>query len=133
VDVVGQSDLTYSIGDLEEFLEQDGATVVSGRALYPSYLSQNKGEWNVFWPVFELKPYSRIAFHLIGSQDIGVVLRQDSPPKLFPDAADVIVFGCITKGGFVDYIDGVIVLVNTDPPQVFTNSLLPDLTCPLGP
>ena len=121
------------MGDLEGFLEQEGATVVSGRALYPSYLSQNKGEWNLLWPVFEQKPYSRIAFHLIGSQDIGVVLRQEFPPELFPDAADVIVFGCITRDYYVNYIDGLVVLVNTDPPQVFTNSLSPDLTCPLVP
>jgi len=129
--IIGQTDLVYSATELEEFLRQDNATIVYGRALYPSYLSRKKGEWNIIWPVFDLKPYNRIAFHLIGSYDIGVVLRQDSPPKLFPDAADVIVIGCITKSDYVNFIDGLVVLVDTKPAQVLVHSLLPDLTCPL--
>lgn len=129
--VAGQFETDYSVAELEEFLEQDGATIVYGRALYPSYLSKDKGEWNVFWPVFDQRPYSRIAFHLIGPQDIGVVLRQESPPNLFPDAADVIVFGCIIETEYVEYIDGLVVVVKTDPVQIFVHSILPDLTCPL--
>jgi hypothetical protein len=116
---------------LEEFLEQDGATIAYGRALYPSFLPKDQGEWNVFWPVFDQRPYKRIAFHLIGPQDIGVVLRQNSPPSLFPDAADVIVFGCTMETEYVDYIEGVMVVVKANPMQLYVNSLMPDLTCPL--
>ena len=129
--VAGQIETNYSVAELEEFLERDGATIVYGRALYSSYLSQDKGEWNVFWPVFDQRPYKRIVFHLIGPQDIGVVLRQEDPPNLFPDASDVIVFGCTTKTEYVDYIEGIVVVVKTDPVQIFVHSLLPDLTCPL--
>jgi hypothetical protein len=131
MDAAEQSETFYSAMELEEFLKQGGASIVYGRALYPSYLPKDRGEWNVFWPVFDQRSYARIAFHLIGPQDIGVVLPQDSPPSLFPDAVDVIVLGCTTKSDYVDYMEGLVVLVKTDPMQLFVHSRLPDLICPL--
>jgi hypothetical protein len=120
----------YSVTEVEEFLEQDNTVLAYGRALYPSYLSADKGEWNVLWPALAGKPYNRVTFHLIGSKNMGVVIGQDTAPLLFPGGTDVIVFGCIVEDSYVDYIQGVVVLVKTEPVQIFVKSGLPDdLSC----
>lgn len=126
--------MELSESTLEAFLAQEDAVIAYGRALYPSYLSPGEGAWNIFWPVFEQKPYNRVAFHLIGPEDLGVLLPVEpvyEPASMkFPDGVDVVALGCRAKTDYVDYIDALAVIVGTQPQIVYVRSALSDLTCP---
>lgn len=121
---------------LRDFLNQDEAVIAYGRALYPSYLSAKEGAWNIFWPVFKQKPFERIAFHMIGPEDLGVLLPVDNIPDpasiTFPDGADVVVIGCREKTDYVDYIDALAVAVGMPPEVVYVRSPLPHIICPFS-
>lgn len=121
---------------LKQFLLQDEAVIAYGRALYPSYLSVDEGAWNIFWPVFKQNTYERIAFHMIGPEDLGVLLPLDNIPDpasmTFPDGADVVVIGCREKTDYVDYIDALAVAVVTPPEVIYVRSPLPNLACPFS-
>jgi 4-amino-4-deoxy-L-arabinose transferase-like glycosyltransferase len=122
--------------NLEAFLAQEDAVIAYGRALYPSYLSPGEGAWNIFWPVFDQKPYDRIAFHLIGPGDFGVLLpiepASDPASIKFPDGVNVAVIGCRVRTDYVDYIDALAVVVQTEPASIYMRSSIPEhLTCPL--
>lgn len=121
---------------LKEFLSQESAVIAYGRALYPSYLSEDEGAWNIFWPVFKQNPYARIAFHMIGPEDLGVLLPLDNVPEpasiKFPDGADVVVIGCRGKTEYVDYIDALVVAVGAPPQVVYVRSPLPNIVCPFA-
>lgn len=122
---------------LRAFLAQEDAVIAYGRALYPSFLSPKEGAWNIFWPVFKQNPYDRIAFHLIGPEDLGVLLpiepAYDPASLIFPDGVDVVALGCRQKTDYVDYIDALAVIVGMQPKIVYIRSSLSGLTCPLTP
>lgn len=121
---------------LEAFLAQEDAIIAYGRALYPSYLSPGEGAWNIFWPVFDQNPYNRIAFHLIGPEDLGVLLpiepAYDPASIKFPDGVDVVALGCRVKTAYVDYVDALAVVVGAQSEIVYVRSSPSDLTCPFA-
>ena len=77
-----------------DFLDQPGAAALVGRALYPRYYVAGMGEPGGQWPAFNPLPFSRLGFVLIGPQGEQVVLPISAVPAVFPNGADVLVFGC---------------------------------------
>ena len=121
---------------MRRFLEQDQAVALYGRGLYPSFLPVNSGELNYFYPAFAPKPYRRLVFQLIGPEEIGVILPLSSSPKIFPNAADTIVFGCYMENKHVSslpgYVDALAVVVKTNPPVLYIRHPVRDLHCPFS-
>lgn len=89
---------------LTGFLQQDGATIVHGKALYPMYLKAEDGMVNVNWPSFAPQPYNRLAFYLVGPQSMSVNLPMESPPLSFPDGASVTLIGCKVEAGDINAV-----------------------------
>lgn len=101
--------------DIRAFLDQPDAVVLSGRALWPRYYNADTGEPGGQWPAFNPLPFARIGFVLIGPSGAQVVLPLETSPADFPNASDVVVYGC-DEG---QYIRAVAVL--------FSNDQAPDL------
>lgn len=80
--------------DVDTFLDQPGAQVLVGRALWPRYYAADMGEPGGDWPAFNPLPFSRLGFVLAGPRGAQVVLPLLDAPAQFPNAADVLVFGC---------------------------------------
>lgn len=93
--LVVDNGVDVSASDLMSFIEDEaGATVLYGRALYPSYYE--KGE---FWGessknLLEASEYNRLQFNLIGSDNEFVFIPLQTPPTYFPNASDVFIVGC---------------------------------------
>jgi hypothetical protein len=80
--------------ELQSFLA-GGASVYTGRALYPRYLPANAGDpgLNKKSP-FSPRPYPRLGFYLAGEQNMGLAMPIENEPSRFPNGEDVIVIGC---------------------------------------
>ncbi len=109
---------------LKNFLETEpGATVVYGRALYPSYYRQGSF-WGESSPnLVAASQFNRLQFTLIGPAQGFTFLPLEDAPQYFPHAADVFVVGC--RQG--DFIRALIVNVNDQP---LFSSTWRGLTCP---
>jgi hypothetical protein len=93
---------------LESFVEQPETVLLKGRALYPRFYAAGEGEPQTAKTGYEPLPYPRTLFQLASNEYYGlVVLRADQPPDHLPNAADVIVLGCLEQG----YLDARAVLV----------------------
>lgn len=93
---------------------QSGVTVVQGRALFPRYYLAEPEELGGEWPAFDPHPYDRLGFFLVGTENAQVVLPIDNIPDYFPNAADVLVFGCREEG----YLRALAVVVGGDEDEV---------------
>jgi hypothetical protein len=111
----------------ENLLHEDGAVILYGRALYPVYLKPNDGMLNYYWLSYASKPYSRLAFHLIGPQPAEVILPMGTPPAVLPDGADVIVIGCLAETGEINASS---LLIQGAMPIHYTSDLASTPTCP---
>ncbi len=83
---------------LDSFTLQKGAVVYYGRALYPRYYPANQGEPGGN-SAFHVQDFARTAFWIVGPTVDRVALPLDAPTE-FPNAVDVVVFGC-QAGNFV--------------------------------
>jgi len=94
---------------LEHFLETEpGATVMTGRALYPSYYPQGSF-WGETSPnLLAASQFNRLQFMLIGPASAFTFLPLDDAPQAFPHAADVFVVGCRQE----DFVRALLVEVN---------------------
>ncbi|MEA3350819.1 MAG: hypothetical protein U9Q82_09380 [Chloroflexota bacterium] len=86
---------------LRRFWDDEHSVVLEGQAFYPRYYKPRQGEPGGDWAAYAPRDYARLGFSLVGHQQEQVILRLDSPPEAFPNAAEVIVIGC-SKGDFVD-------------------------------
>ncbi len=84
--------------DIAAFLDQPGAIAVNGRAFWPRYYGAEMGEPGGQWAAFNPLPFARVGFVLIGPQGDQVVLPLRASPAAFPNASDVLVFGCEEQG-----------------------------------
>jgi hypothetical protein len=114
---------------VQTFLEQDNAVLLSGQSLYPAFFKPKSGVLNHYWLAFEARPYSRIVFYLMGPKSASVILPVTSRPTAFPDAADVIVLGCMNENNYVDAVS--VVITSTQPQIVYNRDPAPSLICPL--
>jgi hypothetical protein len=106
--------------DMAAFLDQPGAVALNGRALWPRYYAAEMGEPGGQWAAFNPLPFARVGFVLIGPLGDQVVLPLQTSPAAFPNASDVLVFGCEEDG----YLRAVAVL--------FPSHAAPDLLTDLG-
>jgi hypothetical protein len=108
---------------LKNFLETEpAATVVFGRALYPSYYLQGSF-WGESSPnLLAASQFNRLQINLIGPSPAFVFIPLENAPQYFPHAADAFVVGC--RQG--DFIRALIIKVND---HVLTSSSWGGLTC----
>ncbi|HLF89394.1 MAG TPA: glycosyltransferase family 39 protein [Anaerolineales bacterium] len=76
----------------ENTLADPDSAVLWGRALYPRYFPAGQGEAGGGWPAANPRTCERLAFHIIGEQDIDIFIPQARMPT-FPNATDVLVIG----------------------------------------
>jgi hypothetical protein len=127
--------------EIEEFLKNPAALLISGRGFYPRYYSYDEGE-----PILPglITPYTprefpRLVFTLLlPNMDKSVLLPIDRPRLKFPDAAEVIVGGCqIVQSkndplsSYLNYIDAAFVVILDKPGEVYVRIPKVPLTCPL--
>ncbi len=114
---------------LSQFLRQESAVVLSGRALYLRQYGIDVGEPDAY-SYYRGMSFPRLVFTLIGPEgSSGVVLPLPQPPPAgsFPNGADVVVLGCRTPA----YLDALAVLVQEDEGQWLLRSPQAPLQCPL--
>ena len=111
---------------LREFLQEEQAVILNGRALYPRYYLANQGV-GILWKAFAEESYPRLLFSLVGPQGDEFVILPGPSPKVFPNAADVTVLGCKAENAIV----AVVVVVQTPIPHIYTVPSSVILTCPL--
>jgi hypothetical protein len=132
--IASQTQAKLTIQDLRDFVMEDGAIAIDGRALFPTFLPKEAGFQSVFAPAFDEQSFSRLAFYVTGSQGIGGSIPLSSSPETFPGFSNVLVFGCRAEGRYGDYVDILAVVLKTEPATVYVRSSLPEhLTCPLPP
>jgi len=125
--------------DVEQFLENQDALLISGHGFYPRYYSFEEGE-----PILpgQITPYTprefpRLVFTLLlPNGDRPVLLPIDKPRLHFPDAAEVIIGGCqvgtnIVLASYLNYIDAAFVVILDEPITVYVRVPEAPLACPL--
>lgn len=115
----------FTVSDLNIFLETEaGATVLYGRALYPSFYRSGD-----FWGdqqsiTYLERGFNRLHFALIGPKETLVFIPLEKAPKYFPHASDVVIIGCRLDEG----VRALAVRVN-DQASFITASPWRGLTC----
>lgn len=95
-----RSELAEQTGlNLDTFLEQPGADFRWGRALYPRFYASQTGEPGQDVSAYNILPFSRMAFWVIGAVDDQIALPLRGPAQL-PNASEVFVLGCVEQGYF---------------------------------
>lgn len=110
-----------SANELEAFLEQDHAVLLTGIALYPRYAQPNSR----FKPLEESQHDRYLHFRLIHEQDDQIVLPLQNLPENIPHTATVSVLGCREQG----YISSIAVIVHQPSEHVLLRSPSTSLTC----
>jgi len=100
--------------------------VINGRALYPRFYQENKGESKRQYPFLRL-PYPRMAFIVIGPQGMNQVILPKEEASYFPNASDVFVLGCQQGTD----IDALAVIVVQGDNVVYVRQPSTPLQCPL--
>jgi len=113
--------------DLQTFLSQSGI-IITGRGLYPRYFPSNVGEAGKKTGPLAPKPYPRLVFLVVGPNSPRFALPLTEEPSYFPNASDVLVFGCPDQEALA-----VAVYNSTGSPAAFYwRSPLPAvMSCPL--
>jgi hypothetical protein len=119
---------TLDDSQVEQFMQQEDAVIVHGKALYPVYFKSNVGALNYSWLSFAPRPYKRLAFYVIGAEPAGVIFPTDSLPATFPDGADVIVLGCRNEAGDIEAL--FVAITSADMPIIYNREPMHPLTCP---
>jgi len=109
--------------ELDAFLQQDDAVLLSGVALYPRYFRPNSRIHLADAP----ETFTYLHFWLIGSDDDQIVLPLQNVPGGVPHTTAVSVLGCKTEG----YISAWAVIVHSRPGQILIRDPQPPLSCPL--
>jgi hypothetical protein len=117
--------------DLAAFMQQPGAVIVQGRALYPLFYRWGQGEPTRYAP-YHAREYPRLVFVLIGPQGTRHVILAASQPPMIPNAADVIVLGCQGREAGYDIIHAIVVTAESaDLRAVLERNPQAPLKCPL--
>lgn len=127
--------------EVEEFLKNPDALIISGRGFYPRYYSYNQGESILPGQITPYTPreFPRLVFTLLLPDTNKTVLLPIDDPRLnFPDAAEVIVGGCQvsqTQGDllstYLTYIDAAFVVILDEPGEIYIRVPEAPLLCPL--
>lgn len=109
--------------EIETFLEQENAVLISGQALYPRYIRPNSRVYLADAP----KGYRYLHFWLINEADHQIVLPLLSSPEDIPHTATVTVIGCQENR----YISAFAVIVQEPSKQILIRDPQAPLRCPL--
>lgn len=112
ISLLGQRGLNTQRPDsfkvISQLLSDSNAVAIIGRALYPRFYKAGQGiEEGSQMVLTQERDYNRIGFSVIGEQETQVLLRLQKPPVSFPNASDVLVFGCWSN----QYLEASAVLV----------------------
>jgi len=117
--------------DLAAFVQQPGAVIAQGRALYPLFYRWGEGEPTRYAP-YTARDYARTVFVLIGPQGIQYVMLAASQAQTIPNAADAMVLGCLGREQGYDIIHAIVVTVESAQQQAALERTPPAaLGCPL--
>ncbi len=127
------------IRKIPNFLKGKGGVLLHGRALYPRYFHNKRGECDICNRLdlaYQRKSYSRLGFTLIGKSNAGVILPLGSKPEI-PNYSEVYVIGCVTSTRRIhdiQLIDALaVIVVQGDKQTLYVRPRLPaDLTCPFN-
>jgi hypothetical protein len=114
--------------EIAVFLNQDGAVYLYGRALYPRFYQAGHGVSNTARDIFRVEAYNRLAFYLVGSQRAGVILPLQDSPSTFPNASDVLVFGC--QAANEHSVDALVIARIDEPATILMRTPWPEFSCP---
>jgi len=117
----------YSEADLLQFIQEDDARLLVGKAIYPYYLEADTGPINHAWPAYKPRPYNRLVIYLSGPFSTNVILPLSNADLTFTDGVDVIALGCINDFGDMEAYS---ILLQADVPVVYLREPLPELSCP---
>jgi hypothetical protein len=123
------TDLGQSTSKVDAFLQQPGAVLLYGRALYPRFYPQGGGEPTLNVP-FATRDYPRTVFILIGPHGYVYALLPGEAPKVLPNATDAIVLGCTFRQAGFDMLSAVAVVLPEQRLSIARSPAAP-LTCPL--
>jgi len=104
------SEIEPILPSVEALLEDERATLLEGRALYPRFYLPNEGEPGNEWTAFSPRDYRRLGFVLLTVSHANIVMPLDEAPAYFPHAADVLVLGCRAD----DYISARLVVLHNE-------------------
>ena len=97
-ELLASSEIQTNYPGIQTALQNQAANnilVLQGRALYPRYHLEFKGEPGSNETPFTAKDFARFSFFLVGPQNWGILLPIDYAPLTdFPHASDVLVIGC---------------------------------------
>ena len=124
---------------VENFLENPDAVLISGRGFYPRYYSYDQGEPILPGQITAYTPrgFPRLVFTLLlPNVDRPVLLPIDYPGLHFPDAAEVIIGGCLVGestelASYLNYIDAAFIVIPDEFGTVYTRVPEAPLACPL--
>jgi hypothetical protein len=123
--LVEEAGLNYH--DLDTFLQNPGANILIGRALYPRFYKMNQGNYQgIFYP-FHTLAFPRTAFKLIGLAGEHSVVLPGEMPEYLPHASDVLVLGC----NGTEYFDALMVIVLDDNEAAYSRHPEAPLGCPM--
>ena len=128
-----------SQSEIDEFLNNPDAVLISGHGFYPRYYSFGQGEPILpgMMTVYTARDYPRLVFTLLlPNTDKPVLLPIDEPRLYFPDAAEVIVGGCqVGKSkeltSYLNYIDAAFIVILDESEVIYTRVPEAPLECPL--
>jgi hypothetical protein len=115
--------------EVETFLKQPGAVVLYGRALYPRFYRQGKGELFSYGPFLAVN-YPRTVFVLIGPHGLAYVVLPGRVPKVLPNASDAALLGCESHAEGYSLVSAV-ALILPEQGATYARSPAAPLTCPL--
>lgn len=125
--------------EVEGFLENPDALLISGHGLYPRYYSYDQGESILSGQMTPYTPreFPRLVFTLLlPDAERPVVLPIDEPRLYFPDAAEVIVGGCqvgqsTILTSYLNYINAAFIVILDETETVHVRVPEAPLACPL--
>jgi hypothetical protein len=119
-DALSQSDGVDRINP-SDLISDPSIEAYMGRGLYPRFYRAGKGEpgTSYRWPAHTTRDYNRLGFYLAGPDNWSVVLPLDETPQFFPNAQDVLVFGCQVE----NYLIAQVVLLFDSSKVIYTSTL----------
>lgn len=114
------------IGNVDVFLNSPNAVVLYGNAYYPRFYKSGAGQHDT--GPFQVRNENRLAFRLIGTEDVGVVFSMPLPPDEFPNVTEVLVLGCREQ----DIVESWVIYMVASSKIIRSDSINADagLSCP---
>jgi hypothetical protein len=111
---------------IQSFKGQEKAVALWGRALYPRFYIEGKGEPGTGWMAYKARDYAKLGFVVITpTGERQVILPAENAPQYFPNGSDVILVGCQKN----DWIEAAVVLVGSVENKLYLSSQSTPFEC----